>query len=125
MSSALASLAALITTVIVYAAYSRVKKRYTFPIGPPQWPLVGNLFDMPTVNPWIKYSEWSQQYGVCPSELSSCILPAHPHILESDMIYLNVAGTHLVLLNTLETVLDLFEKRGSIYSSRCVLIYLR
>lgn len=37
------------------------------------------------------------------------------------MIYVNVAGTSMLIVNTLDAILDLFEKRGSIYSSRQVL----
>ena len=34
------------------------------------------------------------------------------------MIYLNVLGQHFVILNSLEVITDLFEKRSSIYSGR-------
>ena len=34
------------------------------------------------------------------------------------MIYLNVLGQHFVILNSLEVVTDLFEKRSSNYSDR-------
>ena len=34
------------------------------------------------------------------------------------MIYLNVLGQHIVILNSLEVITDLFEKRSSNYSDR-------
>ena len=34
------------------------------------------------------------------------------------MIYLNVLGQHFVILNSLEVISDLFEKRSSNYSDR-------
>ena len=34
------------------------------------------------------------------------------------MIYLNVLGEHFVILNSLEVISDLFEKRSSNYSDR-------
>jgi hypothetical protein len=34
------------------------------------------------------------------------------------MIYLNVLGQHFVILNSLEVITDLFEKRSSNYSDR-------
>ena len=34
------------------------------------------------------------------------------------MIYLNVFGQHIVILNSLEVITDLFEKRSSNYSDR-------
>ena len=35
-----------------------------------------------------------------------------------DMIYLNVLGQHFVILNSLEDITNLFEKRSSNYSDR-------
>lgn len=38
--------------------------------------------------------------------------------LDSDIIYLSVLGNEFVILNSMDAVNDLFEKRSSIYSSR-------
>ena len=38
----------------------------------------------------------------------------------SDIIRLNVLGTNIVVLNSLELANDLFDKRSAIYSSRSV-----
>lgn len=35
-----------------------------------------------------------------------------------DIIYFNVLGSHIMVLNSMEAVTDLFEKRSNIYSSR-------
>ncbi|TFK16640.1 oxidoreductase A [Coprinopsis marcescibilis] len=32
------------------------------PPGPPRMPLVGNLFQMPQVDPWIVYNDWAKKY---------------------------------------------------------------
>ena len=37
---------------------------------------------------------------------------------DTDILYLNVAGTSLVVLDTSETAMELLEKRSSIYSGR-------
>lgn len=41
--------------------------------------------------------------------------------LGSDIISLNVAGTSIIVLDTIEAAMELFEKRSSIYSNRYVL----
>jgi cytochrome P450 len=74
------------------------------PPGPKGYPLIGNLFDMPLDKPWIVYDEWRKTYG--------------------DMIYLNVLGRHFLVLNSLEVISDLFEKRSSNYSDRIHLTML-
>lgn len=40
--------------------------------------------------------------------------------LDSDIVYLNVAGTSMVILDSYNAVIDLFERRGAKYSSRYV-----
>lgn len=40
--------------------------------------------------------------------------------LDSDVIHLDIFGTHLVILNSLEAASELLEKRSAIYSSRLV-----
>lgn len=43
------------------------------------------------------------------------------YLIESDIIYLNVLGKPMVILNTLEAVTELLERRSAIYSDRYVL----
>ena len=33
------------------------------PPGPPGLPLIGNLRDLPTHPAWLKYEQWSREYG--------------------------------------------------------------
>ncbi len=40
---------------------------------------------------------------------------------DTDILYLNVAGTSLVVLDTSEAAMELLEKRSSIYSGRSLL----
>lgn len=38
--------------------------------------------------------------------------------IETDILHLNVAGTSIIVLDTYDAVMDLLEKRSSIYSNR-------
>jgi hypothetical protein len=35
-----------------------------FPPGPPPLPFIGNLRDIPTIQPWIAYTQWKKKYGM-------------------------------------------------------------
>lgn len=49
--------------LIVHKLVSRQKQVAPFPPGPPRWPLLGNVLDMPTQYEWHKFAEWGQKYG--------------------------------------------------------------
>jgi len=34
-----------------------------YPPGPPSWPIIGNLLDVPKENPWSAYADMSKKYG--------------------------------------------------------------
>ncbi|KAJ3484835.1 hypothetical protein NLI96_g5365 [Meripilus lineatus] len=57
------------------------------------------MFDIPYQQAWDVYRQWSRQYG-------------------SDIIRVRAPGKNIVVLNSLEAVTDLFEKKSSIYSDR-------
>ncbi|KIK58665.1 hypothetical protein GYMLUDRAFT_60677 [Collybiopsis luxurians FD-317 M1] len=58
-----------------------------------------NLQDMPTIFPWITFSQWAKEF-------------------QTDILHLDVAGSSYIILNTYEAANDLLDKRSSIYSSR-------
>ncbi|KAG2370134.1 cytochrome P450, partial [Suillus spraguei] len=51
-----------------------------YPPGPPGWPLIGNILDMPHIKPWLIFTEWGKKYG---------------HIS-----HIEVFGQHIVILNS-------------------------
>lgn len=59
------ALVAVSGLLLAYWAFSRTPQRKPFPPGPPAWPLIGNLLDIPKDFGWFKYKEWSEQYGAC------------------------------------------------------------
>ncbi|KAJ7610063.1 cytochrome P450 [Roridomyces roridus] len=84
----------------LYAAVLRTqRRRLPLPPGPRQLPLVGNMFDVPLTTQWETYAKWSKE-------------------CDSDIIHLNLAGTSVIVLNSLKATDDLLEKRSSIYSDR-------
>ena len=90
-------------------------KGLPLPPGPKGYPLIGNLFDMPIVNPWLVYDEWRKIYG---KSLIIDLLSSDFIYFIGDMIYFNVLGQHFLILGSFERTTDLFEKRSSNYSDR-------
>ena len=43
--------------------YRKTHPSAALPPGPPPLPVVGNTFQMPKEQPWLKYAEWAKQYG--------------------------------------------------------------
>ncbi|KAJ7167243.1 cytochrome P450 [Mycena crocata] len=94
---------ALLTVALVALSYylrphTRISK-LPLPPGPRGLAVVGNIFDVPKTHPWKVYKEWSKVYN-------------------SDIIHLNLAGTPLIILCSLEATATLFEKRSLTYSDR-------
>ncbi|KAJ7206267.1 cytochrome P450 [Mycena pura] len=70
----------------------------TLPPGPPRDPIIGNLRQMPTERPPLVFHEWAKTYG--------------------DVVYLELPGKSIVLLDSLQAAEDLLDKRSAIYSDR-------
>ncbi|KAK6988057.1 cytochrome p450 [Favolaschia claudopus] len=94
---------ACITLVFLsYCCYhfsSSTSKRLPLPPGPKKLPIFGNTFDLPLDSPWKSYANWSKQYA-------------------SDIIHLDLAGTSVIILSSVQAIEDLLEKRSAIYSDR-------
>ncbi|KAF5354610.1 hypothetical protein D9757_012338 [Collybiopsis confluens] len=74
------------------------KRRSLLPPGPPRKPLVGNLFDIPREKAWLQFTQWHGQYG--------------------DLVYMEVLGKSILVLNSIKAVNDLLVDRASLYSDR-------
>ncbi|TFY62807.1 hypothetical protein EVG20_g6561 [Dentipellis fragilis] len=93
-------LALCAVTTFTYTIYRRRTNRLPFAPGPPTRLLLGNILHIPTRDPWLKFTEWRKQYG--------------------DVVYLHGLGNSFLVLNSLDAVTDLLEKRGAVYSDRPV-----
>ncbi|KAF5330223.1 hypothetical protein D9611_010590 [Ephemerocybe angulata] len=68
------------------------------PPGPKRLPVLGNLLQLPQVQPWEEYNRMSQEFG--------------------DIMYLEALGQPIVLLNSLSRATEVYDKRGVQYSDR-------
>jgi cytochrome P450 len=75
------------------------RRRFPLPPGPRGWPIIGNLFDYPRELPHIMYTEMGRKY-------------------QSDLLYLDMAGTSTLILNSAEAANDLLVGRSKFYSER-------
>ncbi|KAH6918907.1 O-methylsterigmatocystin oxidoreductase [Coprinopsis sp. MPI-PUGE-AT-0042] len=77
-------------------------QRLPLPPGPKGLPILGNLLQIHNAGTksWVMYNEWAQRYG--------------------DLVYADIFGQPILVLNSLKSIRDLLEKRGSNYADRAV-----
>ncbi|KAG0699531.1 cytochrome P450 [Suillus ampliporus] len=87
-------------TLVLWVIGHRLRhnRSQSLPPGPPPKPLIGNYLDVPKRQPWKTFSQWRKLYG--------------------DLVYVNVLGSKLLILNDLESIRELLEKRSQKYSDR-------
>ncbi|EJD48318.1 cytochrome P450 [Auricularia subglabra TFB-10046 SS5] len=83
---------------VVLLAWSRKRSQGPLPPGPKGLPLVGNLFSYPSHQEWFTFTKWREEYG--------------------DLVYANVAGTKIMVINSPETAKAILDDRGAVYSDR-------
>ncbi|TLD37803.1 cytochrome p450 1a2 [Venturia nashicola] len=77
-----------------YYAYKRKSRGFPLPPGPQGEPILGHLRVIPASNPEYYYQQLSKELG-------------------SDILYFNVLGQPVIVLNSVETAVDLLDKRGA------------
>ena len=111
--------------IIVRRYVQNSKSRYPIPPGPKGFPIIGNFGQVPAERSEVQFAKWSKELSeLIPSRLSlfqswwcSAAIGTDANI-ESDIIYLNLLGQPVVVLNSVQSAVDLLEKRGAIYSDR-------
>ncbi|ETS84929.1 hypothetical protein PFICI_02954 [Pestalotiopsis fici W106-1] len=94
--------AAALCASVLTLLYTRLfRKRYPYPLppGPPGKFLVGNLGQLSVDHPEEDYIRWGKEYN-------------------SDVIYTNVLGQHMISLNSVKAANDLLDRRGANYCDR-------
>ncbi|KAI8945902.1 putative O-methylsterigmatocystin oxidoreductase [Xylaria longipes] len=77
----------------------RRNDRLPLPPGPPGELILGHLRIIPAKHPEFRYAEWAKEYN-------------------TEILYLNVLGRSIIILNSIEAAHDLLDKRGANYADR-------
>jgi len=106
------ALSAFLYTLFAFRDHRR-RRGFPYPPGPPSWPVIGNLLDVPKLSPWLAYANMSKKYGR--TDLSSLNLGL---CLLGDVVCFQVFGQVVVVLCSITAIKDLLEKRGELYADR-------
>ncbi|CAE6473677.1 unnamed protein product [Rhizoctonia solani] len=75
------------------------RRKVVNPPSPPSWPLIGNLLSMTSGPEYLTYKRIGED-------------------LKSDIIFLEILGNKIIVLNSMRAASDLLEQRSAIYSDR-------
>ncbi|KAG6827504.1 hypothetical protein H0H92_011524 [Tricholoma furcatifolium] len=82
----------------LYLFTEKLRRGSQLPPGPRGLPIIGNMFDMPKEYEWKHWAKHKDLYGPIST--------------------VNVLSTRVVIINDLQTAIDLLETKSSIYSNR-------
>ncbi|KAJ7703909.1 cytochrome P450 [Mycena rosella] len=82
---------------LIFLGLLRAKRRAKLPPGPPSVFFFGNLFQLSS-RVWLNFTAWKAIYG--------------------PVVYLNILGQPIVVLNTAKSAAELLDHRSGIYSDR-------
>ncbi|KAG8790020.1 hypothetical protein FRC12_012919 [Ceratobasidium sp. 428] len=99
LSTLLGSLSTVAAVATAYMLWYRNASTHPLPPSPKYYPVIGNLFSVPTRDEYAEFVEIGKK-------------------LNSDIFCLRVFGTVIVVLNSSEHTTNMFEKRFNIYSDR-------
>jgi cytochrome P450 len=87
------------------------------PPGPTGLPLIGNLLDWPKDRIWATLAQWAVDYGTC---FVTFHTSHHSYRLTNigDIVHVNLAGTHVIILNSPENTSALLDSKNAPSSDR-------
>ncbi|KAJ7763385.1 putative monooxygenase [Mycena metata] len=85
-------------TTVLLLAKALTTRKHNLPPGPRRLPVVGSALQMPRSHPWLTFAEWAKTYG--------------------SIVYADVVGQPLIILNSRKAAMDLLDGRSAIYSDR-------
>ncbi|KIM77257.1 hypothetical protein PILCRDRAFT_825599 [Piloderma croceum F 1598] len=98
--SILSPRSAIVGCLLLYVLSKQLRaKRSNLLPSPNGLPLIGHLHLMPPIRAWLWFDELSKKFN-------------------SPLIYLNLAGQDLIVINDYQTAVELMDKRSATYSSR-------
>ncbi|KIK87084.1 hypothetical protein PAXRUDRAFT_152429 [Paxillus rubicundulus Ve08.2h10] len=94
-------LVVLVTAALAIRRFRRPSSssRPPFPPGPTPIPILGNVLELDADAPYLTYTEWAKTYA-------------------GDILYTQVLGQKIIVLNSEEVAIELLEKRSRKYSDR-------
>ncbi|KAG6868405.1 hypothetical protein C0993_003642, partial [Termitomyces sp. T159_Od127] len=87
--------------VIIMSWFFYHTQRGPFPPGPKGYPVIGNVFDIPSKREWETFTKWGKKYG--------------------EICSVRIFGQTLVILNSAKIANEMLDKKGPIYSDRPIL----
>ena len=113
--------ALLICGLATLFAFAKRRQYGRYPPGPRGLPIIGNVLDIPNVNSWATYKEWSDTHGTNDvADVERCLFSSLTSTSGSDIVHMKLLNTHLYIVNTSEAAKKLFDGRSAIYSDRYV-----
>jgi len=113
----------VVAAVVTFAMLRRqwTSRRPPYPPGPKGYPLIGNVFDFPKNPIWEGFARMAKEHGEQRALSRPTLAPSgclNWRITETDILHLDMMGSHLVLLSNSDVATDLLERRSVIYGDR-------